>query len=165
MITSRGPISEMSAPLEVGDAEPHWVGLELSDKQAVVRGRRILVVDDEAPIRACLRMMLELDGHLVTEASNGAEALKLVQCAEFDLVITDFEMPGMKGNDLAVSLKLLAPALPILMITGSARAQLDVDNPADALLNKPMTVPDLRCALGRLLSAIPDRAQPSAVLV
>ncbi len=150
-------------PLQASAAEAQWIGLELSDKQAVVRGKRILVVDDQRPLRAVLRMMLELDGHQVTEANNGAEALKLFTSAEFDLVITDFEMPVMKGNELAHSLKLLAPSLPILMITGSKRARCDVDNPADALLNKPLTVPDLRCALGTLLSALPDPAQPSAV--
>ncbi len=165
MITNRRPLSASFEPRETSAAEPHWVGLELSDKQAVVRGKRILVVDDEEPLRACLRMMLELDGHRVTEARNGAEALNLLTTAEFDLVITDFEMPVMKGNELALSIKLLAPALPVLMITGSERARLDAANPADALLNKPFTLPDLRCALGRLLSAVPDPAQASAVLV
>jgi CheY-like chemotaxis protein len=137
----------------------------LSAKQAVVRGKRILLVEDQEHLRAALRMMLELDGHQVTEASNGAEALNLFTIGEFDLVITDFEMPVMEGNELAVSLKLLAPSLPILMITASDRARGDVENPVDALLNKPLTVPDLRCALGALLSARPDPAQPSAVLV
>ncbi len=99
MITNRRPLSASFEPRETSAAEPHWIGLELSDKQAVVRGKRILVVDDEEPLRACLRMMLELDGHRVTEARNGAEALNLLTTAEFDLVITDFEMPVMKGNE------------------------------------------------------------------
>jgi len=158
----------ISATLELpqpSGAKAPLVGLELSDKQAVVRGKRVLVVDDEEPFRACVRMMLELDGHQVTEANNGAEALHLFTIGEFDLVITDFQMPVMEGNELAVSIKLLAPSLPILMITASERARGDVENPADALLNKPITVPDLRRALGKLLSACPDPHQPSAVLV
>ena len=120
-------------------------------------------MDDEEPLRACLRIILELEGHQVTEASNGAEAMRLFTIGVFDLVITDFEMPAMKGNELAVSIKLLAPSLPILMITASARARRDAENPVDALVNKPFTVSELHCALGKLLSARPEPAQPSAV--
>jgi two-component system capsular synthesis sensor histidine kinase RcsC len=156
-------VSATFEPLQASGAEVPWVGRELSAKEDVVRGKRILLVEDQEPLRAHLRMMLELDGHQVTEASNGAEALNLFTIGDFDLVITDFEMPVMKGNELAVSLKLLVPSLPILMITASDRARGDVENPVDALLNKPLTVPDLRGALGQLLSARPDPAQPSAL--
>jgi two-component system capsular synthesis sensor histidine kinase RcsC len=108
-------------------------------------------------------MMLELEGHQVTEASNGAEALNLFAMGEFDLVITDFQMPVMEGNKLALGIKLLAPSLPILMITASERARSDTSNPVDALLNKPFTATELHCALGRLLSARPEPVQPSVV--
>ncbi len=165
MTANEHTVTERFEPLPPSAAEASWVGLEVSDKQAMVRGKRILVVDDEQPLRAALRMMLGLDGHRVTEATNGAEALNLFTTGEFDLVITDFEMPVMKGNELAVSLKLLAPSLPILMITASERARGDLENPVDALLNKPLTVPDLRCVLSKLLSARPDPSQTSAVLV
>jgi len=61
---------------------------------------------------------------------------------------------------------LLAPTLPLLMITASEEAARgDVENAVDALLNKPLTLPDLRCALGKLLSALPAPGQPGAVLV
>ncbi len=164
MIENRHPISPNFELLQTGGAEACWVGRELSANQAAVRDQRILLVDDQEPLRASLRLLLELDGHQVTEASNGAEALNLFTRGEFDLVITDFEMPVMKGDELAVGLKLLAPSLPILMITASDRARGDVENPVDALLNKPLTVSELRGALGKLLSARPDRAQLSAVL-
>ncbi len=165
MIANEHPILARFDLLETSGAEALLAGCELSTQQAVVRGKRILLVDDEEPLRASLRMMLELDGHQVTEASNGAEALNLFTIGEFDLVITDFEMPVMEGNELAAGLKLLAPSVPILMITASERARRGVENPVDALLNKPLTVSDLRRALEKLLSARPDPAQPSAVLV
>jgi CheY-like chemotaxis protein len=164
MMANRRPVLARLEPIQAGDADARWLECELSAKQAVVRGKRILLVDDEEPLRACVRMMLELDGHRVTEANNGAEALSLFTMGEFDLVITDFEMPVMDGNELAVSIKLLAPSLPILMITASERARGDIENPVDVLLNKPVTVPDLRCALGELLSALPAPAELSAVL-
>lgn len=163
MKASSFSLSTTIEPSRTGAAEVPWVGLELSDKQAVVRGKRVLLVDDEEALRAGVRMMLEFDGHLVTEATNGAEALNMFAGGEFDLVITDFEMPVMKGDELAVSLKLLAPTLPILMITASERARVEPDNPVDALLNKPITVPDLRSAAGKLLSGRAEFAEASAV--
>ncbi len=143
--------SQIVGPAIGGSAEVPWVGCDLSTEPVEPRGTRILLVEDQDRVRAALRMMLELDGHQITEASNGAEALSLFSVGEFDLIITDFEMPTMKGNELAVSIKLLAPSQPILMITASERAHGDLDNPVDALLNKPLTVPDLRGALGKLL--------------
>jgi CheY-like chemotaxis protein len=135
----------------------------VSAEQFEVRGQRILLVDDEEPLRACVRMMLELEGHQVTEARNGAEALNLFNIGEFDLVITDFEMPVMEGNKLAIGIKFLVPSLPILMISASERARRDVENPVDAVLKKPFTVTDLHGALGKLLSARPNPAQPATV--
>ena len=167
MIANRNSVSESEKfeLIDDSDAGVPWVESEFSAKQTEVRGKRILLVDDDEPLRELLRMMLELDGHQVTEARNGAEALSLFTIGEFDLVITDFEMPAMKGNDLAVRIKLLNPSLPILMITASEWARLDDENPVDALLNKPLTAPDLRYALGKLLSAQPDPARSSVVLV
>jgi two-component system, cell cycle response regulator CpdR len=154
MIENRHPVLTSFEPLGIDCAEAPWVE---------VRGKRILLVEDEEPLRACLRMMLEREGHQVTEASNGAEALDLFNMGHFDLVITDFEMPVMKGNMLAVRIKRSAPSLPILMITASARARRDAENPVDALLDKPFRVPDVNCALRLLLSARPEPAQPSVV--
>jgi len=96
--------------------------------------------------------MLELDGHTVTEAGDGAEGLDLFGKGQFDLVITDFEMPIMKGNELAVNIKKLAPAQPILMITAYGKDIGDSKNPVDAILNKPFTLDDLRCAIAKLLA-------------
>jgi CheY-like chemotaxis protein len=110
-----------------------------------------------------LRTILEQEGHQVTEARNGAEALDLFTIGEFDLVITDFEMPVMEGNKLAVGIKRLAPSLPIMMVTGSGWAQRDARNPVDALLNKPFTAAELLWALRELLSARPEAAQASDV--
>jgi len=155
MIENRSTVLESFEPMQTSGAEAPWVGRDLNPEQIVVRGKRILIVEDEEPLRACLRMMLELEGYQVAEASNGAVALKLFNTGEFDLVITDFQMPVMEGNELAVNIRLLAPFQPILMITASATARCDDENPVDALLNKPFTVIDLHHALGKLLS--PDQ--------
>src|SRR5690242_13475156 len=101
--------------------EASWIENDLNTERPVVSGKRILIVDDEEQLRACLRTMLELEGHHVTEATNGAEAWKLFSIGEFDLVITDFQMPVMEGNKLALGIKILAPSVPILMITACER--------------------------------------------
>jgi CheY-like chemotaxis protein len=97
-------------------------------------------------------MMLEIDDHAVTEANNGAEALDLFIQGQFDLVTTDFEMPGMKGNELAVRIKKLAPKQPILMITAYGKELGDSENPVDSILNKPFTLDSLRGAIAQFLS-------------
>lgn len=97
-------------------------------------------------------MMLEIDGHFVTEANNGAEALDKFNWGQFDLVTTDFDMPVMKGNALAVRIKQLAPKQPILMITAYEKKLGDAQNPVDSILNKPFTLDSLRGAIAQLLS-------------
>ena len=121
-------------------------------KQNIIRGKRILVVDDEPSVRKTFRKLLEYDGHAVTEANDGAEALALFTRGQFDLVTTDFEMPVMKGNELAVRIKHLAPSQPILMITASERGFGGSENPVDSLLEKPFAMADLRSAIAKLLS-------------
>jgi CheY-like chemotaxis protein len=154
MIENSDTVSANFEPLDTDGAEAPWVE---------VRGKRILLVEDEEPLRACLLMLLQQEGHQVTEASNGVEAMNLFTSGLFDLVITDFEMPLMKGNMLSTAIKLMAPSLPILMITACPRARRDAENPVDALLNKPFNVPELYSALRTLLAAQPEPAQPSIV--
>ena len=161
MIENRNTVLVTFEPLPNSDPEAAWVSRDFSDEQSAVCGKRILVVDDEEPVRMCLRMMLELEGHQVTEASNGAEALNLFSKGEFDLVMTDLQMPVMEGNKLAANLKLMAPSLPILMVTASGRARREAGNPVDALLNKPFTLGELRCAIQKLLSNRPEPVQAS----
>ena len=122
-------------------------------EQNIIRGKRILLVDDEPSVRGSFRMMLEIDDHTVTEASDGAEALDLFAKGQFDLVTTDFEMPVMKGNELAVRIKRMAPKQPILMITAYGKELGDSENPVDAILNKPFTLDQLSRAITTLLPA------------
>ena len=163
MIDNRNTVSTGFQPRQLDGAEGFWGGRDFSAEPAGVGGKRILLVEDQALVRSCLRLMLELEGHQVTESSNGAEALNLFALGEFDLVITDLEMPVMAGDQLALNLKLLAPSLPILMITASERARRNAENPVDALLRKPCRVADLHGALAKLLSPRPEPAQPSVV--
>jgi len=100
-------------------------------------------------------LMLGMDGHVVTEAGNGREALDLFTPERFDLVITDYLMPLMKGDELARNIKWLAPSEPILMITGSSGELSGIQVSVDAVLNKPFGFEDLRQAVAQVLCPIP----------
>src|SRR3569832_2993682 len=77
--------------------------------------RQILVVDDEPMICETVRMILQLDGHVVHSASSGAQALDLFQPGKFDVIITDFFMPAMTGDKLAAAIKTRAPAQRVML--------------------------------------------------
>jgi len=122
------------------------------EEDTIVR-RRILLVEDESLVREFIGRLLSRDEHSVVEANNGVEAFSLFTRDQFDLVMTDFEIPFMKGNELAARIKQLAPRQPILMITGYGKRP-GPDNPVDAVLNKPVRLDQLREAMARLLSEV-----------
>jgi CheY-like chemotaxis protein len=121
------------------------------------RGKNILLVDDEPAVRSATSLMLGLDGHRVTEAKSGAEALKLFEQEDFDLVITDFAMEDMNGSELVAQLKRLAPAKPVVMITGHEKRLGCLDNPVDAILTKPYRLGELRGIIERVLTHAEDK--------
>lgn len=100
-------------------------------------------------MRCCRATKLSIDRHTVTEAANGLEALHLFTGSQYDLVITDYLMPGMLGDELARNIKNIAPAQPILMVTAYFEKLVDDGRPADAVLAKPLSIDDLRRAMAR----------------
>jgi CheY-like chemotaxis protein len=132
-----------------------FAGLGAMRENKILR-KRILLVDDERFVRQSIGKLLSKDEHAVVEANNGAEAFALFTRGQFDLVITDFELPFMKGNELATKIKELAPWQPILMITGHGKGP-GRDNPVDAVLNKPIHLDQLRIAVAKLLSEVAAR--------
>jgi CheY-like chemotaxis protein len=119
-------------------------------EHATVIGKRILLADDQPAVRGTIKMLLDLDEHTVAEAANAREALSLFAPGRFDLVITDYAMPEMRGDELATHVKKLAPSQPILMITGSAQPPGGFGNAADAILPKPFSLEELRHAVAEL---------------
>ena len=124
-------------------------------KRDKVLRKRILLAEDQQDVREMTAMLLGIDEHVVTEAVNGQEALGLFTPDHFDLVITDYLMPLMRGDELARNIKQLAPAEPILMITGSAAELGNRQASADAILNKPFGIEELRQAVAQLLAPSP----------
>jgi CheY-like chemotaxis protein len=79
---------------------------------------KILMVDDEPLVCESMRFMLELDGHEMNEAHSGSQALQLLTAHRFDLIFTDFFMPGMRGDELARQVRGRSQQPPVVMITG-----------------------------------------------
>ncbi len=115
-----------------------------------MNGKRILLVEDERVVRESLRLLLARDAHTVVEANNGAEAFALFRKEQFDLVVTDFEMPFLKGNELATRIRQISPEQRILMITAHGHRRNE-ENPVDAVLAKPFEAGRLREMMTRLL--------------
>ena len=119
---------------------------------------RILLVDDEETVRGFLKRGLELDGHAITTAIDGADALDRLteNHGAFDLLLTDIRMPIMDGIALALAAKRDYPGLTILLMTGFAdqreRARGLQAIVAD-VLTKPFSLADLRGVVARVLSA------------
>jgi len=79
--------------------------------------KTILLVDDDAQIRALLREILSIETYAITEATNGAEGLALAMKKKFDLIITDRAMPEMDGLAMLKALKDSRRLVPSLMIS------------------------------------------------
>jgi CheY-like chemotaxis protein len=119
-----------------------------------IPAKRILVVDDEPFVCDAVKMMLAFDGHQVETANSGQEALTLFDKQKFDIVITDFAMPVMKGDELAASIKARAPDQPVLMITAYAEMLQASGNPltgVDFMISKPFLLENLREAITKVM--------------
>ncbi len=79
---------------------------------------KVLVVDDEAVVRACYLRILASRQCQVREVGNGPDALQLMDSQAFDVVLLDQKMPGMDGMELLRSIKARWPATEVIMITG-----------------------------------------------
>jgi len=115
--------------------------------------RRILVVDDEPFVCDALKMMLNFDGHVVETAGSGPEALDRFENGKFDLVITDFSMSPMKGDELAAAIKARSPKQPIVMITAYAEMLQSSGNllpGIDFVISKPFLLENLREAIAKV---------------
>jgi two-component system, NarL family, capsular synthesis sensor histidine kinase RcsC len=119
---------------------------------SVLPPRRILVVDDEPFVCDAVKMMLDFDGHKVETAGSARDALAMFDKGKFDLVITDFAMPEMKGDELAAAIKAKSPNQPVVMITAYAE-MLQASGKSmpgvDLLISKPFLLEHLRDAIAR----------------
>ena len=124
--------------------------------------RTILIVDDDAEMRALLVEVLGHEGYRVAEAADGAEALIRLRSECFDGIIIDKNMPGLSGLDLLPGLRMICPEAPIILITafGDASTYVEaLEKGAFEYIFKPFRLEDLLRVLRR---AVPPTNQESA---
>ena len=99
----------------------------------------ILIVDDSKDIRESLALILEDEGYITLQASNGLDAMKLMTDCQIDLLITDILMPQMDGIELSTKARKQFPELEIILMSGGGR-QITNKNEYDYLgLTKHLT--------------------------
>jgi DNA-binding NtrC family response regulator len=122
---------------------------------------RILIVDDEAGLADALRRALERGGHEVQVAATGLEGARRYREQPADLAVIDIHMPEMDGLELLVQFRTLAPAMPVIVMSGGAQTG-GLDLLADArllgaftTLAKPFSIDELLVAVARALAPDP----------
>jgi PAS domain S-box-containing protein len=116
---------------------------------------KTLIVDDEPMLRMVVEEMLTAEGHNVSVAPGGPEASELITEAfkagePFDVVVSDIEMPILNGRMLAEFIETESPATEVILMTGWADSQLDIDSISTrvvGLLKKPPRLADITALL------------------
>jgi DNA-binding NtrC family response regulator len=117
----------------------------------------ILVVDDDPDMLWVLNKILTLTGYRVTTALNGADALACLQEQSFALALIDMKLPMMDGLQLAGALKVVAPTIVIILISGYYYAEdPEIEKKLDqnfcaGFIAKPFDVEDVRSTIRRVL--------------
>lgn len=118
--------------------------------------RKILVVDDEEPMRRLLSSNLRASGYAVRSAADGSEALKLLEEHLFDLLLLDINMPGPNGLQVLETARR-GTEMPVMMVSGRGRERDRVealDLGADDYLSKPFGVSELVARVNALLRRV-----------
>jgi two-component system response regulator ResD len=126
---------------------------------------KILIVDDEAPIRALMRATLTMAGHKVAEASGGEEAIEKIKKENFDLVVLDIMMPVTDGYEVLERVRAMPTRanLPVIVVTAKAYESEGImrEMTAGAIdhITKPFDPEDLEIAVSRALTASEDQLE------
>jgi two-component system, OmpR family, response regulator MprA len=115
---------------------------------------RLLVVDDEAPVREALALVLDLSGFEVTTAADGSEAIRTLAADSPDAVILDVLMPGLDGLEVCRRMRARGDRTPVLMLTartGVSERVAGLEAGADDYLAKPFAREELIARLRALL--------------
>lgn len=117
-------------------------------------GKRVLVVDDEESLRRVTQLKLQQAGYEATTASDGAQALELLDRHPQDLIITDLKMPGMSGMDLLRSVKEDYPEVIVIVVTAFGTIESAVEAMrlgAHDYIIKPVNADALKLVVSRAL--------------
>jgi len=124
---------------------------------------RVLLVEDEAPLRAQLRRTLGEAGYAVDEAATGPDALHLGQTEAYDAVVLDLGLPGLDGLSVLQRWRAAGRAVPVLILTARDRWHekvAGIDAGADDYLAKPFHTEELLARLRALIRRAQGLASP-----
>jgi CheY-like chemotaxis protein len=107
----------------------------------------LLCIDDDQDVLECEKAFLETFGYTVMTASSGREGLQLASLHSFDVVIVDYCMPEMDGQELAIAMKRLRPRAPVILLSGTVDVPRQALKVFDAFVTKD-------CLASRLLPII-----------
>jgi CheY-like chemotaxis protein len=127
---------------------------------------RILLIDDQAVFRETLAALLRRAGHHVVEAESGSTGIACLRREPLDLVLTDRDMPGLTGWDVALLVKAMHPRLPVVLVTGGTEgdaAPQGVRDQVDAFLRKPFPFPELLALIARMAGGASAPLRPGNV--
>lgn len=113
-------------------------------------GAKILVIDDERGIRDLLCFALGDVGYSVETAQNGEEGIRKSAACEFNVVITDFKMPGMDGLAVIREIKQICPKTEVILVTGYSMDDTPVQSMsagAFGFMKKPYNINDIISAV------------------
>lgn len=117
---------------------------------------RILIIDDQAPIRRVLREILEDEKYQVDDAGNGPEALQLIKEQEFDAVLCDIKMPEMDGIEVLEHIKEMSD-VPVIMISGNSTLEDAVNSIKKGAFDFIVKPPDMNRLLITVRNALDKR--------
>ena len=121
--------------------------------------RRVLVIDDEPPIRKLLRVGLSAHGYQIMEASSGKMALQLLSEQTPDLIVLDLGLPDMQGHELLRTMRARNDSVPIVVLSSrddEAGKVQALDSGADDYVTKPFGMDEL---LARMRAALRHQLQ------
>jgi CheY-like chemotaxis protein len=112
---------------------------------------RILLIDDNEAVLDVVALLLLREGHTILTACDGDQALARLEAGEpVDLVLADFDLPGISGLDVVHSVRRRWPGIRVGIITGMIHELPRQREPLDLLLTKPVNLYELREAIRRL---------------
>lgn len=119
---------------------------------------RVLIIDDERPIRSTLRDILEYEKIEVDEAEDGRIGIDKFQKNTYDIVLCDIKMPGMDGIEVLEKLQGINPDVPVIMISGHGNIETAVDSLKKGAYDYISKPPDLNRLLVSIRNAIDRKA-------
>lgn len=150
------PTALLGAP-QIPEPRPHAAASSESGS--------ILIIDDDVATRDMLVLLFELDGYITAAAGDPLEALALIERGRFrpDVILADYNLPGMTGLELAAELRVrLGPELPVIILTGDVSAETvrRISGGGCVQLAKPIKAQELSELIQSILAAQP--APPGA---